>query len=248
MRRRAFPRRRRARRSFHLPLPHVPEGQRKLLCRAGLSARRQTRLDARRAQTLPLFEPRHRAVSAKPAAHLSLSRRRKASRWPSAPSTILPASRRDPVGHRGEAALCRRCRRPARCGDRSPTRRASSFLADLVSYQHPDHDTENGRRRRQDERIGAKFTGGCQCGAVRYRATKRWTMHIFAIAACARKPPAIISCRWLGRRRRGSRSHAASSAGSIRPTSSGAASARLRHAADLRSGRARQRKRRTRFP
>ncbi len=35
--------------------------------------------------------------------------------------------------------------------DQWPTPRLSAFLADLVSYQHPDHDTKPGHRRKKDE-------------------------------------------------------------------------------------------------
>ena len=60
--------------------------------------------------------------------------------------------------------VARTCR--ARTRGRPRCRRAIS--ADLVSYQHPDHDTDQwpaGGTIMTD----TVRTGGCQCGAVRFR-------------------------------------------------------------------------------
>ena len=85
---------------------------------------------------------------------------------------------------------------PALAGRGHDGRHASApYLADLVSYQHPDHDTEQWP---PEERIMTEIvrTGGCQCGAVRFRIAARSGRRRSAIAACARSSSAPSSARW----------------------------------------------------
>ena len=64
VRRGALSRRGRARRGVDLPLPHVPEGQRQFLSAAGLGARREADLDARRSRNTSSRRTRPGAASA----------------------------------------------------------------------------------------------------------------------------------------------------------------------------------------
>ena len=168
MRRGALSRRGRARRRLGLPLPHVPEGVRQFLPAAGLGARRQAHLDARRSRRNSSRRTSPAAASAAIAARRSPTRRRTASRCRSPPSTNRRRSCRRSSGDRGQAPLRRRDPRAAwqETLEDDAARRAS--LHELVSYQHPDYDTETWPP--EASQMSESFPGGCQCGAVRFRA------------------------------------------------------------------------------
>ena len=139
VRRGALPRRA-PRARLDLPLPHVPEGVRRLLRAAGHRPRR--RVDARRAEAFSELEPRRAAASAATAARRSPTNMTAASSSPSAPSTIRRSRAPDDPGEPGRPATLRR--RPRRyCPSAAPatSRRPENFLRGVVSHQHPDHDT-----------------------------------------------------------------------------------------------------------
>ncbi len=124
-----------------LPLPHVPEGVRQLLCAAGFGARGGSCLDARRAEKVPLVQLR-RARLLRRLRHAADLRgagwagdRRGAFDDPAAPAAD------DPVRHRGQAAVTSTPARAARPADGGRCRGGTSSSIEIVSYQHPDHDT-----------------------------------------------------------------------------------------------------------
>ena len=71
------------------------------------------------------------------------------------------------------------------------------------NHQHPDHDTASGRHRRSALMSASRLTGGCQCGAVRFRVERASGAPRSAIAACARRRSAPSSAPLVtGHRRR----------------------------------------------
>ena len=94
VRRGALPRRGRAGRRLDLPLPHVPEGLRQFLSAAGLGARRQARLDARRAEMFPLVQSCRARLLRRLRHAADLRGAGRHRRWRSARSTIRRTSRR----------------------------------------------------------------------------------------------------------------------------------------------------------
>ena len=138
----ALPRRGRARRGLDLPLPHVPEGQRQFLSAAGLGARRE-------GSTWTRGEPKHfqssnharRGFCGDCGTPLTFEAPDGVALAIAAfddPAVIAPT-----IQWGVEAKLPYVDAIPALPGEDTMADVASApYLADLVSYQHPDHDTE----------------------------------------------------------------------------------------------------------
>ncbi len=142
VRRGALPRRGRARRRVDLPLPHVPEGQRQFLSAAGFGARRQARLDARRAETASSRRTSCRrgfcGDCGTPLSYEAPDGVALAIGAFDDPAVVAPT-----IQWGIEAKLPYVDSIPALPGETTlEDVRAASFLHDLVSYQHPDHDTD----------------------------------------------------------------------------------------------------------
>ena len=152
-------------------------------------------LDARRAEDASSRRTMPGAASAANAARRSPTRRRTAWRWRSPPSTIRRRSCR-----RSSGASRRSCPMstaiPALPGeDTMADQDAAGFLADARLLPAPRLRHRPMAAGGQD--MSERITGGCQCGAVRYRASGRSpTTPTSAIAACARRRSASSSPRW----------------------------------------------------
>ena len=146
--------------SFFAPLTGVPI--------AAFEVTRGT-LRSSRAPTRPSAASAGTAARRSPSAMSS----GRASRSRSARSTSRRRSRRGiNTASRAESPGSRHCRRfPATRRPRRTRRELAARIA-ASNHQHPDHDTAVWPPRKAEDHERGGFSGGCQCGAVRFRVAR----------------------------------------------------------------------------